>query len=184
SERVLTHTVQSMFFTGPLRSPSRLQNTFGPECFMDEIGAHVKADPVTFRLRHLRDPRLIDVVKAAAQTAKWQARPSPAATARSTVARGRGIACVLYEGDNGYCAMVTEADVDRRTGRVTVRRLVIAHDCGPMSNPDGVRNQLEGGALQGLSRALGEEVTWDEQKVTSIDWRTYHSLPFGFEVPI
>ena len=61
---------------------------------------------------------------------------------------------------------------------------MIAHDCGPMSNPDGVRNQLEGGALQGLSRALGEEVTWDDQKVTSIDWRTYHSLPFGFEVPI
>jgi len=63
-----------------------------------------------------------------------------------------------------------------------VRRLVIAHDCGPMSNPDGVRNQLEGGALQGLSRALGEEVTWDDQKVTSIDWRTYHSLTLGAEV--
>ena len=184
SERVLTHTVQSPFFTGPLRSPSRLQNTFAHECFMDEIAAHVKADPVTFRLRHLRDPRLIDVVKAAAQTATWEPRPSPATARSSAVARGRGFACVLYEGDNGYCAMVAEADVDRRTGRVAVRRLVIAHDCGPMSNPDGVRNQLEGGALQGLSRALGEEVTWDDQKVTSIDWRTYHSLPFGFEVPI
>jgi nicotinate dehydrogenase subunit B len=60
---------------------------------------------------------------------------------------------------------------------------VVAQDCGPVSNPDGMRNQLEGGALQGLSRALGEEVTWDEQKVTSIDWRTYHSLPLGFAVP-
>ncbi len=59
----------------------------------------------------------------------------------------------------------------------------MAQDCGPISNPDGMRNQIEGGALQGLSRALGEEVTWDDRKVTSIDWRTYHSLPLGFAVP-
>lgn len=99
------------------------------------------------------------------------------------VARGRGIACVLYEGDNGYCAMVAEIEVDQTTGSVAAKRLVVALDCGPVSNPDGVRNQIEGGALQGLSRALGEEVTWDEKKVTSIDWRTYHSLPLGFDVP-
>ena len=66
---------------------------------------------------------------------------------------------------------------------MTARRLVVAQDCGPVSNPDGMRNQIEGGALQGLSRALGEEVTWDDQKVTSIDWRTYRSLPLGFAVP-
>jgi CO/xanthine dehydrogenase Mo-binding subunit len=62
--------------------------------------------------------------------------------------------------------------------------LIVAHDCGPISNPDGVRNQIEGGALQGLSRALGEEVTWDDRKITSVDWRTYRSLPLGFEVPV
>ena len=66
---------------------------------------------------------------------------------------------------------------------MTVKRIVVAQDCGPISNPDGLRNQIEGGALQGMSRALGEEVTWDDQKVTSIDWRTYHSLPLGFDVP-
>ena len=93
------------------------------------------------------------------------------------------MACVLYEGDNGYVAMTAEIDVDQATGRITARRLVVAQDCGPVSNPDGMRNQIEGGALQGLSRALGEEVTWDDQKVTSIDWRTYHSLPLGFAVP-
>jgi CO/xanthine dehydrogenase Mo-binding subunit len=98
-------------------------------------------------------------------------------------ARGRGIACVAYEGDNGYVAMVAELDVNQATGAIAVTRLLVAQDCGPVSNPDGMRNQLEGGALQGLSRALGEEVTWDEQKVTSIDWRTYHSLPLGFAVP-
>ena len=184
SERVLTHTVRSPFFTGPLRSPSRLQNTFAHECFLDEIAAHVKADPVEYRLRHLSDPRLKEVVSAAARTAKWETRPSPGPDASKTgVARGRGFSCVLYEGDNGYVAMVAEIEVDRATGRIATRRLVIAQDCGPISNPDGMRNQLEGGALQGLSRALGEEVTWDDRKVTSIDWRTYHSLPLGFEVP-
>jgi nicotinate dehydrogenase subunit B len=90
---------------------------------------------------------------------------------------------VAYEGDNGYVAIVAELDVNQATGAIAVTRLVVAQDCGPVSNPDGMRNQLEGGALQGLSRALGEEVTWDEQKVTSIDWRTYHSLPLGFAVP-
>ena len=90
---------------------------------------------------------------------------------------------MAYEGDNGYVAMVAEVDVDQATGRVTPTRFFVAQDCGPISNPDGMRNQIEGGALQGLSRALGEEVTWDDRKVTSIDWRTFHSLPLGFAVP-
>ena len=94
------------------------------------------------------------------------------------------MACVFYEGDNGYCAMVAEVEVDQDTGLVRVIRLVVANDCGPISNPDGLRNQLEGGALQGMSRALFEEVTWDDRKVTSVDWRTYHSLPLGFSVPV
>jgi CO/xanthine dehydrogenase Mo-binding subunit len=184
SERVLTHTVRSPFFTGPLRSPSRLQNTFAHECFFDELAARVEADPVAYRLQHLRDQRLKEVVSAAAKTAGWTARPSPRPDIpASGVASGRGIGCVLYEGDNGYIAMVAEADVDQATGQVVVTRLVVAQDCGPVSNPDGMRNQLEGGALQGLSRALGEEVTWDDRSVTSIDWRTYHSLPLGFAVP-
>ena len=182
SERVLTHTIRSPFFTGPLRSPSRLQNTFAHESFMDEIAAKVKVDPVEFRLRHLRDPRLIDVVKGAAKAAAWETRPSPRAS-QGTLARGRGIACVLYEGDNGYCALVAEVEVDRGTGRIAVKRLVAAQDCGPISSPDGMKNQIEGGALQGMSRALGEEVTWDDRKVTSVDWRTYRSLTLGADVP-
>ena len=93
------------------------------------------------------------------------------------------MACVLYEGDNGYAAMVADVDVNQDTGAVTVKRLVIALDCGPISNPDGIRNQAEGGALHGMSRALMEEVTWDEEKVTSVDWRAYHTFPVGFTVP-
>jgi CO/xanthine dehydrogenase Mo-binding subunit len=184
SERVLAHTIASPLFTGPLRSPSRLQNTFAHECFLDEVAAHVKADPVAYRLRHVTDPRLKAVVSAAAKGAGWDARPSPRSNvSRTGVATGRGVACVLYEGDNGYVAMVAEVAVDQASGRITAKRFVVGQDCGPISNPDGMRNQLEGGALQGLSRALGEEVTWDDRAVTSVDWRTYHSLPLGIEVP-
>ncbi len=100
------------------------------------------------------------------------------------MANGRGLACVYYEGDNGYAATVAEVEVNRATGNLRVKRFVVAHDCGPISNPDGLRNQMEGGTLQGMSRALGEEVTWDSEKVTSIDWATYNSLPLGFDVPV
>ena len=183
-ERVLAHTVISPFFTGPLRSPLRLQNTFAHECFMDEISARTKEDPVACRLKHLRDERMIAVVKAAARAAGWEPRPSPNPhSASSGTAIGRGIACVAYEGDNGYVALVAEAEVDRSTGRVRVKRFVAAADCGPVSNPAGLRNQIEGGALQGLSRALGEEVTWNDHQITSTSWATYHSLPLGMEVP-
>jgi nicotinate dehydrogenase subunit B len=184
SERVLSHDVVSPFWTGPLRSPARLQNTFAHESFLDEVAAQLKADPVEYRLRHLSDSRLMDVVKAAAKSSNWETRPSPRnSNRRAGIAGGRGIACVLYEGDNGYCAVVAEVDVYQDTGRVAVKRLVIANDVGPISNPDGLRNQLEGGALHGVSRALNEEVTWDDQKVTSIDWKTYHPLPVGAEIP-
>ena len=184
SERVLSHRVRSPFFTGPLRAPERLQNTFAHECFMDEVAAHVKADPVAYRLRHLNHARLNGAIRAVAKAANWQARPSPnAPTSTTGTVSGRGISCVCYEGDNGYVAMVAEVDVNQGTGQIHVTRLVVAQDCGPISNPDGMRNQIEGGALQGMSRALGETVTWDEEKVTSIDWRTYHSLPLGFAIP-
>jgi nicotinate dehydrogenase subunit B len=185
SERVLTHAVKSPFFTGPLRSPLRLQNTFAHECFMDEISAYVKADPVAYRLQHLTEARIIAVVKAAARAANWDARPSPnPGSSRASAVTGRGIACVAYEGDNGYAALVAEVEVDQASGRVRVQRFVVAHDCGTISNPDGLRNQIEGGLLQGTSRALGEEITWDERKVTSIDWRSYNTLPLGIQVPV
>jgi CO/xanthine dehydrogenase Mo-binding subunit len=184
SERVLVHTVKSPFLTGPLRSPLRLQNTFAHECFMDELSAKVKADPIAYRLRYLTETRMIDVVKAAAERAKWEARPSPNPNhSPRGNGIGRGIACVAYEGDNGYVALIAEVDVDETSGRVQVKRFVVAQDCGPVSNPTGMRNQIEGGVLQGMSRALGEEVTWDNHQITSTSWGTYHSLPVGIEVP-
>jgi nicotinate dehydrogenase subunit B len=184
SERVLTHTVRSPFFTGPLRSPLRIQNTFATECFMDELCAHAKSDPVAFRLQHLRDRRVIGVLNAAARAAGWAPRPSPTpAVAQAGLVTGRGIACVAYEGENGYAALVAEVTVDMESGLVRPVRFVVALDCGPVSNPDGLRNQIEGGILQGTSRALVEEVTWDDRRITSVDWETYHSLHLDYEIP-
>jgi nicotinate dehydrogenase subunit B len=184
SERVLSHNLRSHFWTGPLRSPERLQNSFAHESIMDEVASAVGADPVAYRLKHLSDPRLAECVRSAAKAANWDARPSPQKAIRKTgVVRGRGISCVLYEGNNGYCALVADVEVNQDTGVVTVKRFVTAQDCGPISNPDGLKNQVEGGIMQGMSRALGEEVTWDATKITSIDWRTYRPVYLGAELP-
>ena len=111
--------VLSPFWTGPLRSPARLQNTFAHESFMDELAAHVKADPVEFRLRHLHDARVIGVLEAAAKAAKWEPRPSPKpGNPKTGVVTGRGVACVAYEGDNGYTGIVVEVEVNQDTGKV------------------------------------------------------------------
>ncbi|MGH9720205.1 MAG: molybdopterin cofactor-binding domain-containing protein [Bryobacteraceae bacterium] len=185
TERVLVRTVASPFFTGPLRSPNRLQNTFAHESFIDEVAAAVRADPVQYRLRHLSDPRMIDVLNAAANGYKWDTRPSPKpGNARTGVVTGRGIGLVLYEGDNGYCALVAEVEVDQATGNIVVKRLVASQDSGPVSNPDGMRNQMEGGALQGMSRALREEVRWIDKSIRSVDWRSYPVYHFGEFLPV
>jgi nicotinate dehydrogenase subunit B len=185
SERVLTHTVPSPFFTGPLRSPLRIQNTFANECFMDELCVAAKADPVAFRLAHLKDQRTIAVLQAAAKAAGWEAQgPRRPRHAGKTLVSGRGVACVAYEGQNGYAALIASVEVDLATGIVRPRRLVLAMDCGPVSNPDGLRNQIEGGILQGISRALVEEVTWDSERITSVDWIGYPSLRLDYEPPV
>ena len=184
TERILTRTVFSPFFTGPLRSPNRLQNTFANESFLDEIAAALGQDPVQYRVRHLTDNRLADCVTEAAKAAGWETRPSPKpGNAKTGIVSGRGISCVLYEGDNGYCALVAEVDVNQNDGSIVVTRFVAAMDSGPVSNPDGFRNQTEGGALQGMSRALYEEVAWNAQRLTTTDWRTYQIYRFGDFVP-
>jgi CO/xanthine dehydrogenase Mo-binding subunit len=122
-------------------------------------------------------------VRSAARASGWQTRRAASAARTTGVASGQGIATVLYEGDNGYCALVAEVDVHTDSGEIRVKRFVIANDSGPVSNPDGLRNQLEGGALHGLSRTLTEEVTWDETWVTSVDWRSYRPLFLGSGIP-
>jgi nicotinate dehydrogenase subunit B len=185
SERVLTHTVASPFFTGPLRSPLRIQNTFANECFLDEIAAAVKADPLEYRLRHLQNERVRGVLQAVAQAVNWKRLPAHQEdVVNENEALGRGIACVAYEGDNGYAALVADLGVNRRTGVIRPIKFTIAIDCGPVSNPDGLRNQVEGGILQGMSRTLSEEVTWDTKRVTSVDWEGYRSLRLDYAIPV
>jgi nicotinate dehydrogenase subunit B len=184
SERVLTHTVESPFYTGPLRSPLRIQNTFANECFLDELAAAVNADQVEYRLRHLRNERVRAVLQAAAKAAKWEARPAPVTSrSRHEERLGRGVACVAYEGDNGFAALIADVAVNVQTGELRPVKFVIAIDCGPVSNPDGLRNQVEGGILQGMSRALVEEVTWDAKCATSVDWESYPSLRMDYAMP-
>jgi len=140
---------------------------------------------VAYRLRHLNEERVIAVLKAATQKANWVASPSPkGGNARNGRVTGRGVACVAYEGGNGYIALVAEVEVDQASGQVQPKRFVAAVDCGSISNPDGLRNQIEGGVLQGMSRALAEEITWDDRKVTSTDWQSYHTLPLGIPTPV
>ena len=166
-----------------IRTPGRMQNTYANETFMDELAHAAGADPVEFRLRHLSDARGIAVLRAAAARAHWAARPSPRrhATAASAGA-GRGVSYVKYENVRTYVAAVAEVEADRRSGAVRVKRVVVAHDCGLVINPDGVRAQIEGNVVQTVSRTLKEELKWDRSRVTSVDWATYPILTFP-EVP-
>ncbi len=183
SERVLTHTVESPFYTGPLRSPLRIQNTFANECFVDELAHEAQSDPVEFRLRHLSNPRLKSVLQSVVKAGNWQTRYGTRRPTAEDIVNGRGVACVAYEGDNGYVALVADVSVNTRTGAIHVRKFTIAIDCGPISNPDGLRNQVEGGLLQGMSRSLVEEVTWDSKAVTSVDWEGYTTLRLDHQMP-
>jgi len=183
NERVMIHWLaDAPLRVSALRGLGAPQNTFANESFIDELAAAAGADPVDFRLRHLRDPRAIDVVRAAAKLAAWQPRAGAASRAEGQIARGRGFAYAQYENENAYVAMAADVEVDRRTGVIHVRRVFVAHDCGLVVNPDGVRNQIEGNVIQTLSRTLKEEVRFDRGRVTSLDWQSYPLLRFS-EVP-
>ncbi|MPZ77401.1 MAG: molybdopterin-dependent oxidoreductase [Deltaproteobacteria bacterium] len=163
--------------TSNLRAPGDVARCFASESLLDEIAADLKIDPVEFRLRHLTgNKRGAECLQAAADKMKWQARPSPAPAASGNIAKGRGIA--LTRRANAYCAVAADVEVNKTTGQVAVKRIVCSHDCGLIINPDGVTNQVEGNVIQGVSRALFEEVTFDANGVTSLDWNSYPILRF------
>jgi CO/xanthine dehydrogenase Mo-binding subunit len=141
---------------------------------MDEIAAATKTDPVEFRLRHVKNPREIAVIRAAAEKAGWQSRPSPRRDQSGPIVHGRGIAFANRSGTR--VAVVAEVEVNRETGRIWARKFTVAHDCGLVINPDGLTKTIEGNVVQGLSRTLWEEVRFDEKAVTSVDWLTYPIL--------
>jgi CO/xanthine dehydrogenase Mo-binding subunit len=161
-----------------LRSLGGLHNTTANEMFLDEIATETGVDPVEMRLRYLDDPRAIEVVNTAAERSGW-GTPVPTVDGWRT---GRGFAFARYETAYTYVALTAEVAVDLASGEVRVRRVVVAHDCGLIVNPDGVRNQIEGNVIQGISRSLREEVAWDDRAVTSLTWESYPILTFA-EVP-
>jgi CO/xanthine dehydrogenase Mo-binding subunit len=150
-------------------------NTFANESFVDELAARAHADPIAFRIRHLRDERATAVLQTVAKLARWDARPSPRAAAGSS---GRGVAFVQYTNAGAYAAAVVHVDVDRASGKVRVPYVAVAHDCGLIVNPDGVKNQIEGNVIQAMSRTLLEQVQFDGSLVTSLDWSSYPILRF------
>ncbi len=173
SQRLVTRSGNRSFMSGPLRSPARIQNTFANESFIDELAHAAGADPVAFRLSHLKDQRLIDVISLAAKMANWRARPAATKIGKGRFRTGRGIAAMLYEGNNGYNAAVFQVKVDTKTGKVVVEAVWSAQDCGPVLNPDGMRAQAEGCLMQAISRTLIEEVKWGPNGISSKDWQTY-----------
>jgi CO/xanthine dehydrogenase Mo-binding subunit len=161
-----------------------VQNTFANESFMDELAAAAGADPIAFRRAHLaNDARALALLDALTELGAWQPHaPGSRIDPVAPLARGRGVSFVRYENTEAYVAAIADVAVERATGAVRVERLAIAHDCGLVINPDGLRNQIEGNAIQALSRTLKEAVTFDTRGVTSIDWRTYPIVRFS-DVP-
>ena len=168
SHRVLTMPIR----TSALRTLGAFANVFAIESFMDELAAERREDPVAFRLRHLKDARARAVVEAAAKRAGWHSWSR-------REGHGHGIGFARYKDTGAYCAVVAEVEGD---ADVVVRRLVLAVDVGEVINPDGVENQMEGGAIQATSWVLKEAVRFDRTRITSDTWETYPILRFS-EVP-
>jgi nicotinate dehydrogenase subunit B len=178
--RVVVHWLkESPLRLSNLRAPGKIANVFAIEGFTDELAAEAKMDAVEYRLRGLSDSRGIEVIKRAAEMIGWQSRRSPnPQAAQGNLLLGRGIGYAHYKQSENYVAVATEVAVDRASGKIAVRRVTAAHDCGLIMNPDGLRNQVEGCIVQTLSRALHEEVKFDRSRVTSVDWASYPILRF------
>ena len=163
-----------------IRTPGRMQNTWANECFMDELAAAAKADPIEFRRKYIDpdDKRGLEVLDRLVTLAKWDKRPSPQANVSGNVVKGRGVTYCKYELVRTYIGAVAEVEVDRSTGEIRVPKFYIVHDCGQIINPEGLKSQIEGNVIQTVSRTLIEELKFDRSHVTSLDWESYPILTF------
>ena len=167
--------------TSNLRAPGDLARVFASESFVDEIASSQGVDPVQFRLKYLTsDKRISEVLMATVKSAGWTDRPSPAPVSSGTKVAGRGVAAANRA--NTMTAAVAEIELDKSTGEVKVRKITLAHDCGLIVNPDGLKNQIEGNIIQGVSRALLEEVQFDSSGQKNLDWGSYPVIRFD-QVP-
>ena len=163
-----------------IRTPGRMQNTFANESFLDECAAAAGQDPIEYRRRLLqKDPRGLELLERLVKLAGWTPRPKDAPRgAGGDVLSGRGASYVKYELVRTYVGVVADVEVERKTGIVRVKKFHVAHDCGLVINPDGVRNQLEGNVIQTVSRTLLEQLSFDRSRVTSVDWAGYPIITF------
>src|ERR1700675_4518001 len=172
--KVVHHFIPAMpLRISAMRALGAYHNVFSIESFMDELAVLAGADPVEFRLRHLDDQRGRDVIEKAAQGFGWKRDQKPPPD------RGYGFAFARYKNLAAYCAIASEIEVNRETGRPRLVRAVAAVDSGQVVNPDGLINQIEGAIVQSMSWTLYESVTFDDTRITSIDWQTYPILRFN-----
>jgi CO/xanthine dehydrogenase Mo-binding subunit len=172
SARVTYHFLPTMpLRVSALRTLGGYMNVFAIESFMDELAAAAGADPVAFRLKHLEDERARAVVSLAAERFGWDSY-------KRQPGRGRGFGFARYKNLAAYCAVAAELEVAHETGRARLLRVVAAVDSGQAVNPDGLRNQIEGAILQSASWTLYESVSFDDTRITSIDWSTYPIMRF------
>lgn len=164
-----------------IRTPGRMQNTFANESFLDELAAMAGVDPLEYRLRVLKDPRGVELLERLAKLSNWTPRKGPRDS--GDVVRGRGITYTKYELVRTYVGMVADVEVNRKTGHIQVTKCYVAHDCGQIINPDGLRNQIEGNVVQTIGRVLYEEIKFDRSTITSRDWATYRTTRFP-DVPV
>ncbi len=160
--------------TAHMRDPGGPQVHFAVESFMDEVAYAIGVDPVAFRLKYVTDARDKAVIKAAADKAGWQPRTSARKIADGDVLRGQGVSYASRGGTR--VASIADIEVNKASGQVYVRKMTVAQDCGQIVNPDLLRMCVEGNVCQSTSRALHEEVRFDEKNVTSVDWLTYPIL--------
>jgi CO/xanthine dehydrogenase Mo-binding subunit len=163
--------------TSNLRAPGDLARTFASESLLDEIAADLHVDPVQFRLRYLKNnKRVTEVLVAATQAAQWKEHVPHSTPSSGAKTMGRGVS--ISGRDGTVTAAVAEVEVDKSNGEITVKRVTLAHDCGLIVNPDGLRNQIEGNVIQGVSRTLLEEVRFDANGVKNLDWVSYPILTY------
>ena len=163
--------------TSNLRAPGDLARTFASESLLDEIAADLRVDPVQFRLRYLKNnKRVTEALNAATQAAQWKEHIAHSAPSAGSKARGRGVS--ISGRDGTITAAVADVEVDKSSGEISVKRVTLAHDCGLIINPDGLRNQIEGNVIQGVSRTLLEEVRFDAQGMKNLDWVSYPILTY------
>jgi nicotinate dehydrogenase subunit B len=170
-QRITNHLIKEMpLRVSALRTLGAYANVFAMESFMDELALIANADPVAFRLAHLKDARARAVIEAVAKKANW--KPPE----RGNGGKGRGIGFAKYKNLATYVAVIADVEVDRASGRIAVPRVYAAVDAGQIINPDGLENQIEGGIVQSMSWTLKEEVKFDSNEISSRDWATYPIL--------